>query len=137
MDFLLSQNNLWILLIALVSGALLLWPSLSGAGRSNARIALADAIGRINRENGLFVDIRPETQFKAGSIPQARNIPIDTLEAHAGSLPKDRPIVVVDTRGQDASKAVAQLRKHGLEQVFSLEGGLNAWIDGGLPLKKS
>lgn len=137
MDFILDQNNLWILIIALVSGALLLWPGLSKGGRASARIVLADAIGRINRENGLFIDIRPEAQYKAGSIPQARNIPIDTLESHAGSLPKDRPIVVVDARGQEAGRAVTQLRKHGLEHVFSLEGGLNAWVEGGLPLKKS
>lgn len=136
MDFLLSQNNLWILLIALVSGAMLLWPSLS-RGRSHERIALTDAVQQINREQGVFVDIRPAEQFKAGHIPQARNITLDTLDAHVGTLPKDKPIVFVDAHGRDSGRAVTQLRKHGFERVSCLDGGLNAWTEGGLPLKKS
>ncbi|MGB7482476.1 rhodanese-like domain-containing protein [Castellaniella ginsengisoli] len=136
MDFLLSQNNLWILLIALASGALLLWPSLS-KGRSTGRIALAEAIRQVNQEHGLFVDVRPADQFKTGAIAQARNIPLDTLESHLNSLPKDKPIVLVDAHGRDSAKAAAQLRKQGFDQVFCLEGGLSAWTEGGLPLKKS
>jgi len=135
-DFLLSQNNLWILLIALASGALLLWPSLS-KGRSTGRIALAEAIRQVNQEHGLFVDVRPADQFKTGAIAQARSIPLDTLESHLNSLPKDKPIVLVDAHGRDSAKAAAQLRKQGFDQVFCLEGGLSAWTEGGLPLKKS
>jgi rhodanese-related sulfurtransferase len=135
-DFLLSQNNLWILLIALASGALLLWPSLS-RGRASSRIPLAEAIQQINREQGLFVDIRPAEQFKAGHIPQARNIALDTLDAHLGTLPQDKPIVVVDAQGREGARAVTQLRKHGFQRVSCLDGGLNAWTEGGMPLKKS
>jgi len=135
-DFLLSQNNLWILLIALASGGLLLWPSLS-KGRATGRVALAEAIRQVNQGHGLFVDVRPADQFKTGAIPQARNIPLDTLEAHINSLPKDKPIVLVDAHGRDGAKAVAQLRKHGFDQVSCLDGGLNAWTESGLPLKKS
>jgi rhodanese-related sulfurtransferase len=135
-DFLLSQNNIWILLIALASGGLLLWPSLS-RGRSTRRVALAEAIRLVNQEHGLFVDVRPADQFKAGAIAQARNIPLDTLESHVNSLPKDKPIVLVDAHGRDSAKAVAQLRKHGFDRVSCLDGGLNAWTEGGLPLKKS
>ncbi|WP_298013129.1 rhodanese-like domain-containing protein [uncultured Castellaniella sp.] len=136
MDFLLSQNNLWILLIALASGAMLLWPGLS-KGRSNARIALTDAIDQINREQGVFVDIRPAEQFKAGHIPQARNITLDTLDAHLGTLSQDKPVVIVDAQGREGARAVAQLRKHGFTRAFCLDGGLNAWTEGGMPLKKS
>ena len=136
MDFLLSQNNLWILLIALASGALLLWPNL-GRGRSTGRIALAEAVRQVNQEHGQFVDVRPADQFKAGAIPQARNIPLDTLDAHINSLAKDKPIVLVDAHGRDAPKAVAKLRKQGFDRVSCLDGGLSAWTEGGLPLKKS
>lgn len=74
MDFLLSQNNLWILLIAIAAGGMLLWPSLS-RGRPGGRIELNDAIQQVNNEHGLFVDIRPAEQFKTGNIPQSRNLP--------------------------------------------------------------
>lgn len=136
MEFLLSQNNLWILLIALVSGAMLLWPSLA-RGRPGNRIILADAIQQVNRQNGIFVDIRPPDQYKAGHIPQSRNISIDTLEAHTGTLPKNRPIVLVDAHGRGGGRAAELLRKHGFDQVSCLEGGLASWNEAGMPLKKS
>ena len=136
MDFFLNLNNLWILLIAVASGIMLAWPSITRA-RSGAVVSLADAIQLINRENGLFVDVRPADQFKAGSIPQARNIPEDTLDAHVGNLPKDKPIVLFDARGRDSAKVAAALRKHGFERVSCLEGGLAAWASGGMPVKKS
>ena len=136
MDFLLSQNNLWILLIALVSGGLLLWPSLS-RGRPGGRIALNDAIQQVNREHGQFIDLRPAEQFKAGSIPQSRNIPMADLESHVGSLPKDKPLILVDGHGREAQRALASLRKHGFDRVSSLDGGLDGWVQAGMPLKKS
>ncbi|HEX7387054.1 MAG TPA: rhodanese-like domain-containing protein [Castellaniella sp.] len=136
MDFLLNLNNLWIILIAVVSGVMLAWPSLSRA-RSGAHVSLAEAIQLVNRENGLFVDVRPAEQFKAGSIPQARNVPEDTLDAHVGNLPKDKPIVLVDARGRQSAKVAATLRKQGFERVSCLEGGLAAWAEGGMPVKKS
>lgn len=137
MHFLLNQNNLWILLIAIVSGAMLAWPSISRRRGGSARLTLAEAIQLVNRENGLFVDVRPEEQFKTGSIPQARNIPHDKLDAHVGTLPKNKPIVLFDTRGRESAKVAAQLRKQGFERVSCLEGGLAAWVEGGMPIKKS
>ncbi|MER1967483.1 rhodanese-like domain-containing protein [Castellaniella sp. GW247-6E4] len=136
MDFLLNQNNLWILLIALVSGGMLLWPSLS-RGRPGGRIALNDAVQQINREHGQFIDVRPAEQFKAGSIPQSRNVPMADLESHVGSLPKDKPLILVDSHGRDAQRALASLRKHGFDRVSSLDGGLDGWVQAGMPLKKS
>lgn len=136
MDFLLNLNNLWILLIAVISGVMLAWPSLM-RGRSGSHVTLAEAIQLINRENGLFVDVRPADQFKTGSIPQARNIPGDTLAAHVSSLPKDKPIVLVDARGHESGKVAAALRKQGFDRVSCLEGGLSAWAEGGMPMKKS
>lgn len=136
MDFLLSENNLLILLIALVAGGLLLWPGLA-KGKSGNKLALAQAIDKINREHGIFIDVRPAEQFKAGAIPQARNIPLDTLDSHIGSLPKDKPIILVDAHGRDTNRVVSKLNKQGFAQVSSLEGGLQSWTEGGMPLKKS
>lgn len=136
MDFLFSQNNLLILLIAIVSGGLLLWPSLN-KGKIGHKLALAQAIDKINREHGIFIDIRPSEQFKAGAIPQARNIPLDTLDSHIGSLPKDKPIIIVDANGREGNRALNQLHKQGFNQVSLLEGGLQSWTEGGMPLKKS
>src|SRR3546814_17841781 len=77
-DFFLEQNKLWILLIALIAGGMLLWPSLS-KGRPCGRIDLNDAIQHVNREPRLFADIRPADDFKDGSITQPRKVTVDEI----------------------------------------------------------
>lgn len=136
MDFLLSENNLLILLIAVIAGALLLWPGIT-RGKQGSKLVLAQAIDKVNREHGIFIDIRPADQFKTGAIPQARNIPLDTLDSHIGSLPKDKPIILVDAHGRNANSTVSKLHKQGFDKASFLEGGLQSWIEGGMPIKKS
>lgn len=133
MDFILSQNNLYIVLIALISGAMLLWPTLRrGKG---GPISVSDAVQIVNRSQGVFVDVRPADQYKAGTIAQARNLPAADIDAKANTLPKNKPLVVFCDQGRESAKAAALLRKQGLDAV-SLEGGLKAWTQAGLPLSK-
>ena len=133
MDFILSQNNLYIVLIALVSGAMLLWPTLR-RGNSGA-VSVPDAVQMANRSQGVFIDVRPTEQFKAGTIAQARNVPLADFATKADSLPKNKPLIVFCDQGRESAKAAALLRKQGLEAV-SLEGGLKAWTQADMPLSK-
>ncbi len=135
MDFLLSQNNLYIVLIALASGAMLLWPTLNRRSGSGT-VGVAQAVQLVNREHGIFVDVRPAAQFQTGTIPQARNVPAAELEAKLGSLPKDKPIIVFCDQGRESAGAAAKLRKQGLAGAVSLEGGLRGWNQAGMPLTK-
>lgn len=134
MDFILSQNNIYIVLIALVSGGLLLWPTLSKRRGANSASA-TEAVQLANRQQGVFIDIRSPEQFKTGTIAQARNVPFAELEAKLETLPKNKPLIVVCDQGRQAVSAATTLRKHGLEAV-SLEGGLRGWAQAGLPLSK-
>lgn len=135
MDFIFNQNNLFIVVIALVSGAMLLWPILTKS-RAGASVDLQEAIQLVNQKQAIFVDIRTPEQFKTGNIPQSRNIPEIDLESKAGTLPKNKPIIVVCEKGRTSIQAAATLRRQGFEQVVSLTGGLSSWSQGGLPLSK-
>lgn len=136
MDFLLQPNNLLILSVAAVSGTMLLLNMLR-KGSSGAAVSVQDAVQLVNRQQGIFVDIRTPEQFKAGTIPQARNIPRDQLDAKSASLPKERPIIIICDSGQQAGQAAGKLRKLGFEGAVSLQGGLRSWTQDGLPLKKA
>jgi len=134
-DFLLQQNNILILIIAVVSGAMLIMQT-ARRGKGGTQLSVQDAIQLANRQHGIFVDIRSADQFKNGSVPQARNIPGDELEAKAGTLPKNKPIILVCDTGTRTAAAAGTLRKLGFEQVFSMQGGLRSWTQEGLPLSK-
>jgi len=137
-DFLTSNNNLFILAIAAVSGLMLMWPTISRA-RSGDAVNPPQAVQLINQRHAVVIDIRPAEQFAAGHIAQARNVPFDELEQKAASLPKNKPLVVVCDMGRHAGRAAAKLKSLGHADVAMLEGGLRAWTQGGLPLtqKKS
>lgn len=135
MDFLLSQNNLYIVLIALISGAMLLWPTL-GKGRSGNPVAVPEAVQLANQRHGIFVDVRSADHFKAGTIPQARNLPAADIESKANTLPKDKPLIVFCDQGRESSRAVGALRKQGFTEAVSLQGGLRSWTEAGMPLSK-
>ncbi len=135
MDFLLSQNNLYIVIIALVSGGMLLWPALN-KGRSVTQVDVQQAVQLANQKHGIFVDVRTAEHFKAGTIPQARNVPVADIDSKASTLPKDKPIIVFCDQGRESARIAGALRKQGFAQAVSLQGGLRTWADAGLPLGK-
>lgn len=135
MDFILSQNNLYIVIIAVVSGAMLLWPSIT-KGHNNTSVQVAEAVQMANQKQAVFIDVRKPDDFKTGSIPQARNLPSADLDAKLDSLPKNKPVIVVCDLGRESARVAATLRKKGFGDVVSLEGGLKSWTKDGLPLSQ-
>jgi len=132
-EFLLTGYNPYILLMALISGAMLLWPKLSR--RADQAVGVSAAVQMVNRSQGVLVDVRPPEQYKTGTIAQARNLPSEQLSNKLASLPKNKPLIVFCAQGNESAKVAAQLRKQGLDAV-SLEGGLRAWTQAGMPLGK-
>ena len=58
------------------------------------------------------------------------------VKERAAELKKDRPVLVVCDQGRSAGPAAATLRAAGFAEVYVLAGGLAAWREAGLPLKK-
>ncbi len=135
MDFFLDQNNLLILTVAALSGTMLMIGGMR-KGKGASEISVQEAVKLVNQQNGIFLDIRTSDSFQKGNIPQSRNIPRADLQAKSGSLPKNKPIIVVCDSGQQAAVAVRSLRKEGFDQAVALQGGLRSWNQEGLPLTK-
>jgi rhodanese-related sulfurtransferase len=128
----------WILILAaLTSGAMLLWPTIS-KGAGGGALTAADAVRLINRDKAVLIDVREPAEFAAGHAAGARNVPLGTLDSGKG-LPANKalPLVVMCATGARSSRAVAQLRKAGHTQVHALAGGNAAWREASLPIEKS
>ncbi len=133
MDFFSDYNNLFLLVIALTAGAMLFVNSARKGGGASA-VGATDAVRLMNHEHAILVDIRSREQFQAGSIPQARHIARADLEAQAGTLPKDKPVILVCDTGHQSVAAAGKLRKLGVTRAVSLQGGLRGWSQAGLPV---
>ncbi|CAM4117701.1 rhodanese-like domain-containing protein [Bordetella tumulicola] len=133
LQFLVDKNNIFIVIVAVVAGVMLAIPSLR-KGRSGSGLSTAEAIQLVNKNQGIWVDVRPSEQFRAGHIAQARSVPASEIEQKASSLPKNKPLLVVCETGRDSGRIAARLRTQGFTEVSVLEGGIRAWSSAGLPL---
>ena len=133
MDFVL--DNIVLIIIAVVSGAMLLWPLVT-RGTSGAALDTLGATRLINDSGAVVLDVRAPAEFAAGHLPNARNIPLAELEKRVGELPANKPVLVCCTSGATSSRAAGVLRKAGRTDVFNLSGGLDGWRQAGLPVVK-
>ena len=73
------------------------------------------------------IDVRTLEEFRMGTIPGFRNIPVDELREHLGELPSDKPIVVTCAVGLRGYLAYRILVQNGFKDVRNLSGGYTTW----------
>lgn len=132
MSFLLE--NIFLVAIAVISGGMLLWPMLGRARGGSGGVDTLVATQMVNQQHAVFVDVRPAEEYAKGHIPQARSLPLDQIDGRAQTLPKNKPLIVVCATGRNAAAAATQLKAKGLENVVTLNGGMTAWQQAGLPV---
>jgi rhodanese-related sulfurtransferase len=128
-------DNILLITLAGVSGALLLLPLLRERAAGPSVTTLV-ATQMINSRHAQIVDVRPAEEFAAGSVPNARNIPLAEIGQRASELRKDRPVILVCNHGRTAPRAASKLRAGGIGEVYVLAGGVAAWREAGLPVRK-
>lgn len=136
MDFII--NN-WYLFVALVLVlALLFGPVISQLMYGIKSVNTVQAVNLINHNKGIVVDVCEPKEFQTGHIPDAVNMPLSHLAAHASELDKHKnaPVIVSCRSGQRSVKGAVILRKHGFESVYTLSGGMLAWQRENLPVEK-
>ena len=133
------QDNLWLVLIAIVSGLMFIWPMVAKLLNRSKEVGVAEAVQLINRQDAAVVDVREPGEFKGGHIPNARSIPLGQLAERTKDLDKlkGKPVVLACASGNRSMTAAGTLRKAGFEQVVSLSGGMAAWQQAGMPVEKS
>ena len=131
------QNNLLLIVVAFLSGGMLLWPLLRRSA-GGPWVTPAQATHLINREDALVLDVREPGEYGTGHVLGAKNMPLARLDQGPADLAKrkEKPLIVYDDAGERSSKAVASLKKQGFTRVVNLSGGLGGWQQAGLPVEK-
>lgn len=118
---------------------------LVAAARAQVReLAPAEAQPQLGR--CVLIDVREPAEFASGHIRGAANIPRGVLEFQGDAHPavanvvdpalshKEQPVLVYCRTGGRAALAACALQELGFTNVCSIDGGITAWIDAGLPL---
>lgn len=130
-------DNIYLVVVALVSGGMLVWPLLRKSG-GGPRVSATDAVQLINRHDAVIVDIREPNEYAVSHIINSRNVPLKELDSRVKELArfKEKPVIVTCDTGNRSRGGVAALKKLGFTQVYNLTGGLGAWQQAGLPTEK-
>lgn len=131
------MDNIFLIAVAFVSGAMLVWP-LVRRGAGGPSVTTLQATQLINRQDALMLDVREQAEFAQSHILNARWLPLSQLEARAGEIEKfkDKPLIVYCASGNRSSAAASALAKRGFSNVVNLSGGFAAWQQAGLPVQK-
>jgi len=129
------QKEWPLVAVAVVSGAMLVWPLVSRRMSPMKDVGTHMATQLMNRD-ALVLDVREPKEMEGGKLPHAVHIPLSELDKRVGEIASraGKPVVAYCARGQRSRGAGAALAKAGFKDIYNLQGGLAAWRSAGLPL---
>ena len=132
------QNNIGLVLLAVVSGLMLLWQTFGGKFSGVKEVGTMEATQLINHRDALILDVREDKEVAAGRIPNAKHIPLGQLSSRLQELAKykEKPLVVSCRSGARSANACRMLAKNGFNEVYNLGGGIIAWEKANMPIER-
>jgi rhodanese-related sulfurtransferase len=100
------------------------------------RISVAEAKELIDSGAAQAIDVREPGEWAADHIAQASLHPLKTILANAPKLLSGTSIVFVCEMGARSAVASEMAAAVGIENVYNMEGGMNAWRAAGFPVAK-
>lgn len=138
-DFLeFAQHNVLLFIALLAIIGMLIGGEVLRRMRGVRTLNANEALRMINDQDAWVLDVRDAGGFKAGHLPQARHIPLSTLQGRISELGKagEKPIIVYCHSGVSSQSACALLKKNHITNVYSLAGGITAWLEANLPVSR-
>jgi rhodanese-related sulfurtransferase len=90
-----------------------------------------------------LVDVRTAAEYRSGHAAGSVSIPLDQLSPEElavrlgdSTAGRDRPLYLTCQSGLRARQAAERLMKSGLENLYLVDGGTEAWMKAGLPMRR-
>jgi adenylyltransferase/sulfurtransferase len=74
-----------------------------------------------------LIDVREPYEYEIARIAGSRLIPLGELDTHVSELPRTGTLICQCHSGMRSEQAVRLLQDAGFENVYNLEGGIDAW----------
>ena len=98
----------------------------------NVHLPPAKAAELIEGGEADVIDVRRDYEWEAGHLDRSRRIEVNELTSRAEEVPRDRPVLFVCRAGNRSGMAAEAFRQAGWD-AFHIEGGLQAWVEAGMP----
>jgi thiosulfate sulfurtransferase len=91
------------------------------------RISTTQAHQMLQQADTQLVDVRDLASFSASHIEGAAHLDNTSLQDFIQDADPDLPVIVYCYHGNSSQSAAAFLNEKGFEQVYSVDGGFEAW----------
>lgn len=97
-----------------------------------------NAVKLMNGDEVAVIDVRDTKEFNEGHLIGAKQIPLDQITDRAGELEqfKNKPVLITCRTGARSDLACMKLTKLGFGQLYSLQTGIDGWLEANLPISK-
>jgi rhodanese-related sulfurtransferase len=85
-------------------------------------------------EDAQLIDVREPYEWEAGRLAGARHIELERLASKADTIDRERPVYFYCRLGARSGMAAQAFRRAGYN-ARSLDGGITAWAEQGLPIE--
>ncbi|MDX8404661.1 MAG: rhodanese-like domain-containing protein [Mariprofundus sp.] len=93
-------------------------------------------VARENSRPFMLIDVRSVDEYNAGHVPGAQLMPLNTLMARVGDIPKEGNVFMICRSGARSAQAADYLaRQCGHKNLFNIQGGTMAWMQAGYPVE--
>jgi rhodanese-related sulfurtransferase len=133
------RRSLLVYIIAIVVVALMVFltikllPAETKPAQISSTVSVTQAAD-LFAAGAFLLDVREPSEWEAGHVDGAVLIPLGQLAARASEVPTDKIVLVICRSGNRSADGRDILKDAGLTQVTSVSGGMNAWIQAGLPV---
>ncbi len=97
-------------------------------------ISVADLRTLMARGDVILVDVRTDAEVARGYIYGALRLPLHVLPVRLNELDPKAPTVFYCQMGGRSAQAAAFAAAQGFSEVYSLQGGITAWVQAGAPV---
>lgn len=102
-----------------------------------AHISVTDALAMLESDDhhAVMVDIRDPQSFQLSHPQGAFHLTNDTIVQFMNEVDFEQPVLVMCYHGVSSQGAAQYLINQGFEQVYSVDGGFEAWRRHSLPVE--
>ncbi|MBW2056504.1 MAG: rhodanese-like domain-containing protein [Deltaproteobacteria bacterium] len=101
------------------------------------QVSVAEAKAEFDAGKAVFLDVREQSEWQKGHVPNAKHLPRGLLEFKISKVIPDKSarIIVYCKTGGRSSLATSTLKRLGYTNVASMSGGWKAWVKAGNPVQ--
>ena len=115
-----------------LAGGIAAWEKAGLALAALEHVTVSDLHEQLRAQPSLqVIDVRRPSEYAAGHLPGAVNVPLDTLAEAPLTGDPHLPTAVVCAGGYRSSAGCSLLMRRGFDRLMNVVGGTGAWMQAG------